>query len=580
MKAATQNPADSGGSSEPTGSIRRATASIARWIDDLSVSEKLYGIVASLVVVTILLLAMSIQSVRLQSSYQHMEASSARAANGIGRVNALVYAVVMESRGIYMSTDHEMVKQFAEALLKRTRELTTATYELEVTVRDSDGGEFPAFKERILQFIDFREELARRALVIGPGSARAWGNTDANRALRSQLNVDLESLAEIYRERAREAAQLGDLGQYACWYLFGLGLTALLLAAVNLKFVRRSVVEPLAEIIRMSDLIARGDNKSEIPFFGRQDEIGQLARALQHFREALDRNQELLERELDAARQRGAIVEKCQQYSDRYLETKWQLSAAINSISQGMIMLDSKANVVVVNNRYREMYGLPVTIAAGSSFSDILQHGISSGQFAGDFAKHLQTIMARIGKRRPISVDIKLHDGRTISVQENPIDGGGWVAMHEDITEQHQHQRILKRTEHFLATIVENIPEGIVAKDARSLRYIFVNKAAEAMIGRPRASIIGKTARDLFAAETAQLIERHDRQLLAEKQQLEPIIDTMQSPEKGERIVAVRRLQIGGPDDESHLFVSMIEDKTDEISAAALRSRPQLAASA
>jgi PAS domain S-box-containing protein len=188
--------------------------------------------------------------------------------------------------------------------------------------------------------------------------------------------------------------------------------------------------------------------------------------------------------------------------------------------------------------------------------------------------------MARIGKRRPISVDIKLDDGRMIGVQENPIDGGGWVAMHEDITEQHQHQRILKRTEHFLATIVENIPEGIVAKDARNLRYIFVNKAAEAMIGMPRASIIGKTARDLFAAATAELIERRDRQLLAEKQQLEPIIDTVQNPEKGERTIAVRRLQIGGPDDESHLFVSMIEDKTDEISAAASRSRPQLAASA
>jgi len=578
MKAATQNTADSGGSSEPTGSIQKATASIVRWIDDLSVSEKLYGIVASLVVVTILLLAMSIQSVRLQSSYRHMEASSARAANGIGRVDALVYAVVMESRGVYMSTEHGMVKQFAEALLKRTRELATATYELEETVRDSDGGEFPAFKERILQFIDFREELARRALVIGPGSARAWGDNSANRALRSQLNVDLESLAEIYRERARQAAQLGDLGQYACWYLFGLGLTALLLAAVNLKFVRRSVVEPLAEIIRTSNLIAGGDNKSEIPFFGRQDEIGQLARSLQHFQEALDRNQELSERELDAARQRGVIEEKCQQYSDRYLETKWQLSAAINSISQGMVMLDSKANVVVINNRYREMYGLPATITAGSSFRDILQHGIGNGQLAGDSAKHLETIMSRIGKRRPTSVDIKLHDGRMISVQENPIDGGGWVAMHEDITEQHQHQRILKRTEHFLATIVENIPEGIVAKDARNLRYIFVNKAAEAMIGMPRASIIGKTARDLFAAETAELIERRDRQLLAEKQQLEPIIDTVQSPEKGERTVAVRRLQIGRPDDESHLFVSMIEDKTDEISAAA--SRPQLAASA
>jgi PAS domain S-box-containing protein len=568
MKVATQNTADPRGSSEPTGSIQRATARMACWVDDLSVSEKLCGIVASLVVVTILLLAMSIQSLRLQSSYQHMEASSARAANGIGRVNALVYAVVMESRGIYMSTDRGMVKQYAEALLKRNRELAIATLELEETVRGSEVGEFPTFKERILQFIDFREELARRALVIGPGAARVWGDNDANRALRSQLNVDLESLAEIYRERAREAAQLGDLGQYACWYLFGLGLAALLLAAVNLKFVRRSVVEPLAEIIRMSNLIARGDIKSEIPFFGRRDEIGQLANALRRFQEALDRNQELLERELDAARQRGAIVEQCQKYSDRYLVTKWQLSAAINSISQGMIMLDSKANVVVVNDRYREMYGLPATVTAGSSHRDVLQHGISSGQFVGDAEKHLQTIMARISKRQPMSVDIKLHDGRTINVQENPIDGGGWVAMHDDITEQHQHQRILKRTEHFLATIVENIPEGIVAKDARNLRYIYVNKAAEAMIGMARADMIGKTARDLFSAKTAELIERRDRQLLAEAQQPEPITDTMDGPGKGVRTIAVRRLQIGGPDDESHLFVSMFEDRTDVGSVA------------
>jgi hypothetical protein len=30
----------------------------------------------------------------------------------------------------------------------------------------------------------------------------------------------------------------------------------------------------------------------------------------------------------------------------------------------------------------------------------------------------------------------------------------------------------------------------------------------------------------------------------------------------------VRRLQVGGPDRESHLFVSMIEDRTDEAGRA------------
>ncbi len=571
--------ADSRRSSEP-GWINRAATRLARWIDDLSVAEKVYSIVALLVVVTIFLLVMSIQSVRLQSSYRHLEASSSRAATDIGRVDALIYAVVMESRGIYMSTDRATVKRYAEELLKRNRELTIATLELEETVRASDVEEFRAFKERILQFIDFREELARRALVIGPGAARAWGDNDANRALRSQLNVDLETLAKIYRERAREAAELGDLGQYACWYLFGLGLAALLFAAVNLHVVRKSVIGPLAEIIQMSHRIAGGDITSEIPFFGRQDEIGSLAVALRHFQEAIDRNHELIQHELGTARQRDAAIEERHRYSDKYLETKWQLLAAINSIPQGMIMLDSKANLLAINDRYRRMYGLPAAIAAGSSLQDVLQHGIDSGQFAGDAAKHLETIVARIGKRQPTSVGVKLHDGRMIRIQESPIDGGGWVAMHEDITEQQQRQRILKRTERFLATLIENIPEGIVAKDARNLRYVYVNKAAEAMIGLPRAEMIGKTARDLFAAETAELIERRDRQLIAEKQQPEPIIDTVQNPQKGQRTIAVRRLQIGGPDDESHLFVSMFEDRTDLVSAAASRSPPQGAASA
>jgi len=128
---------------------------------------------------------------------------------------------------------------------------------------------------------------------------------------------------------------------------------------------------------------------------------------------------------------------------------------------------------------------------------------------------------------------------------------------------------ILERTEQFLAAIVENIPEGILVKDARSLRYLFVNKAAEEMIGMSRAEITGKTPRELFPPAAADLIERRDRQLLERTQQLETIVDTVDNPVRGRRTIAVRRLQIGGPDRESYLFVSMIEDRTGQTVAAA-----------
>jgi hypothetical protein len=64
------------------------------------------------------------------------------------------------------------------------------------------------------------------------------------------------------------------------------------------------------------------------------------------------------------------------------------------------------------------------------------------------------------------------------------------------------------------------------------------------------------------------LIEKRDRQLLERKQQLEVIVDTVDNPVRGRRTIAVRRLQIGGPDRESHLFVSMVEDRTGQTEVA------------
>jgi PAS domain S-box-containing protein len=82
---------------------------------------------------------------------------------------------------------------------------------------------------------------------------------------------------------------------------------------------------------------------------------------------------------------------------------------------------------------------------------------------------------------------------------------------------------------------------------ARNLRYVFVNRAAEKMIGRSRAEIMGKPAREVFPAEAAELIQRRDRQLMAQQQQFEAIVDTVDSPTLGRRTIAVRRLQIDSP---------------------------------
>jgi PAS domain S-box-containing protein len=148
------------------------------------------------------------------------------------------------------------------------------------------------------------------------------------------------------------------------------------------------------------------------------------------------------------------------------------------------------------------------------------------------------------------------------------MDGAGWITTHEDYTEQRRAERILERTERFLVTVLENVPVAIVAKDARTLRYTFVNKAAEKFLGLPRAQIIGKSVRDLFPAETADRIERQDSELLAGNQDSEVVIRTLSTPNNGIRKAVVRRIRIADQAGESHMLLNMIEDMTDQANIA------------
>ena len=539
---------------------------IGKQIYDLSAAEKIFGLIALLVIVTGFLAAISLQSVRLQAEYRHLLATSSSAAVNIGRVDALIYAVVMESRGIYMSTEKAKVKQFSEDLLKRNRELAGVVAEWKATVREDDVDKFLAFEQRIEQFIDFRHELVRRALQVGPAAAREWGDNDDNRNLRSALNADLESLAKIYAKRAQVVADLGDLNRYASWYLFALGIVTFTLAALIVLVIRKFVTGPLSEITRATHLVADSKIEVEIPFVDRTDEIGHLARA---FRSAFLRNRELEQLGLGTAKQRDIAMEKNERLNDKFLETKWQLHAALNNMAQGLVMIDSKARILIANSQFRKMYQLPPEIfGPDCTLQGILEYRASKGLFAGDVEATVNATFARIAKGKPAVTDLSIADGRIVRVSEQPMDGGGWVATHEDFTEQRRAERVLARTERFLATIIENVTQAIVAKDARDLRYVFANKAAEKLFGLPRAEIIGRSARDLFPQESAELIERQDRQLLAGNQEFDVPVQAMDTPNNGCRRVSARRFRIAGENDGSQIFLSMIEDRTHETNVA------------
>src|SRR6516165_3166264 len=70
-----------------------------------SLAFRLYSIFALFAVLTAAITALSDYNTRRGAELTEAIETASQAARNVERVNSLVYAVVMESRGIYMSTD-------------------------------------------------------------------------------------------------------------------------------------------------------------------------------------------------------------------------------------------------------------------------------------------------------------------------------------------------------------------------------------------------------------------------------------------------------------------------------------------
>src|ERR1700749_3876822 len=83
----------------------------------LSLAARLYSIFALFALLTAAIAVLSDYNTRRASELTSAIETANLAALNVERVNSLIYAVVMESRGVYMSTEPAVVKKFGEGLL-------------------------------------------------------------------------------------------------------------------------------------------------------------------------------------------------------------------------------------------------------------------------------------------------------------------------------------------------------------------------------------------------------------------------------------------------------------------------------
>jgi methyl-accepting chemotaxis protein len=310
-----------------------------------TVSSQILAAISLLVIAAALAIGLGIHSLgqyaRVTDEMQSITHRSALAE----RINGLVNAVVMESRGIYMSEDAAAAERFAPPLLQNLAEIDLLMAEWRPLVEGQERAAFETLDARIKEFIRFRREIVQLGRQGATAAARAAGNDDANRDNRKALNETLKRIAGSYDGRSTALdGRLEAMQRDSASLQIGVGLLSILIGlGLALLVVHHRVSRPLRKLATTMRSLAAAEPVTHIPLARRQDEIGAMARSVEVFRDNAQARQTL---ETAAAQEDAGRIARQQRIAEIVAAFDARLADALETVETGAHTLEGAARAV------------------------------------------------------------------------------------------------------------------------------------------------------------------------------------------------------------------------------------------
>jgi diguanylate cyclase (GGDEF)-like protein/PAS domain S-box-containing protein len=128
--------------------------------------------------------------------------------------------------------------------------------------------------------------------------------------------------------------------------------------------------------------------------------------------------------------------EALQQREEELRRQNQRFEDTLANLPHGLSVIDAERRLVVCNARYVQMYGLPASLLSpGTPIDDIFRHLVAAGLYSPEDAEEYRR-EGLASLFRDTATCRRLQDGRTILVSRQPTGDGGWIAIHDDITER------------------------------------------------------------------------------------------------------------------------------------------------
>ncbi|HSJ78401.1 MAG TPA: PAS-domain containing protein, partial [Erythrobacter sp.] len=122
------------------------------------------------------------------------------------------------------------------------------------------------------------------------------------------------------------------------------------------------------------------------------------------------------------------------------------LQTAIESIDQGVALVDGDMRLVAWNSRYQQIFDLPDhLVSVGTPIADLIRFNLERGHLPeAEIAEQIDRRLGHMRAGREHRIEREQHDGRVLRIVGAPTPGGGYTTSYTDITADRRAEQALE----------------------------------------------------------------------------------------------------------------------------------------
>lgn len=241
-----------------------------------------------------------------------------------------------------------------------------------------------------------------------------------------------------------------------------------------------------------------------------------------------------------------------------------RLSRVASETTNGVVITDAAGRVEWINEGFTRLTGYRLDEMCGRRPGELL-HGPDTDP------QTVANMVCMLERGEPFEAELINYSksGRPywVHISCDPLrdaDGAlqGFMSIESDISERKAAAEQLRATTQLLDSIVDNVPNIIFLKRASDLRFEFLNRAGERLLGLSRDQFLGRNDYDFFPTAQADFFTSKDRAVLAQGGILDIPEESVETP-TGTRLLHTQKLVLKNEHGEAQYLLGISEDITE-----------------